>query len=360
MHRLTDKLTVMLLSVTAFGFSGMDGESFALPVLGLLAAVASTSLVWLFSGTRTADWVILLSAFACLPFPMLFCAAPTLLYDSLSIKKPWLAIPALLALTRAGDFTAQQLLIIAVGTTVTFIFCLRVGSLEASNEKLAALRDDVEAKNLELKDKNVRLADAADNEIHLATLRERNRIAREIHDNVGNMLTRSLLQAGALMVINKDETLRQPLSDLKDTLNTAMTSIRESVHDLHDESVDLDTAVHECIRSVGDRFTVTYENDSEGEIPVKIRLCFIAVIKEGVSNAVKHSDGDTIHILVRQHPAFYQLTVEDNGSCPADRDLTGSGGIGLQNMRDRAEAVGGMITITPSPEGFRIFMTVRV
>ena len=45
-----------------------------------------------------------------------------------------------------------------------------------------------------------------DYEIYLATLKERNRIAREIHDNVGHMLTRSILQLGALSVINKDET----------------------------------------------------------------------------------------------------------------------------------------------------------
>lgn len=46
-----------------------------------------------------------------------------------------------------------------------------------------------------------------DYEIYLATLKERNRIAREIHDNVGHMLTRSILQLGALSVINKDETV---------------------------------------------------------------------------------------------------------------------------------------------------------
>ena len=57
-----------------------------------------------------------------------------------------------------------------------------------------------------------------DYEIYLATLKERNRIAREIHDNVGHMLTRSILQLGALSVINKDETVGEAINDLSGTL----------------------------------------------------------------------------------------------------------------------------------------------
>lgn len=73
--------------------------------------------------------------------------------------------------------------------------------------------------------------------MRLATLNERNRIAREIHDNVGHLLSRSLLQVGALQVVNRDETVRQGLDTMRDTLSGAMDSIRRSVHDLHDESV---------------------------------------------------------------------------------------------------------------------------
>ena len=355
MNKLIDKLTVLLLCTTAFAFSDKP----VVPVAGLIISVIVTSLVWLCKGTVRAWAVIAAASFLCLPFPVLFCASPLLLFDAMGEKKPWLAAPALLALAGIGELNPRQIIVILVSLVVTAIFAQRISSLENSVETLSSLRDEVEEKNLLLKDKNMSLADAQDNEIYLATLRERNRIAREIHDNVGHMLTRSLLQAGALTVINKDEKLKAPLNDLKDTLNTAMTSIRESVHDLHDESVDLDAAVRESIRSVSDRFRVTYDNDSEGEIPAKLRLCFLAVIKEGISNAVKHSNGDRMSVTIRQHPAFYQLTVEDNGRC-ADTVPERSGGIGLQNMRDRASSMGGMISFTSSENGFRIFMTVPV
>ncbi len=352
MSRLMDKCAVMLLCFLAFSFS----DELAAPVVGILCTVAVSGLVMLFSGTKLAGAVILIFSALCLPFPMLFCASPIMLFDAAGEKRPWLAAPALLAVLNADSFSKAQLTAIIISLLIAGIYSVRIYLLQDSVDKLLSLRNEVEEKNLLLKEKNLSLADAADNEAHLATLRERNRIAREIHDNVGHMLTRSLLQAGALMIINKDETLKQPLSDLRDTLNTAMTSIRESVHDLHDESVDLDSAIRESINSVGGRFQVSFDNDSEGEIPVRIRLCLLAVIKEGISNAVKHSKGSRISINIRQHPAFYQLTLEDNGSCTAKAES--SGGIGLQNMRDRAEALGGRISFTPSPNGFKIFMTL--
>ena len=57
------------------------------------------------------------------------------------------------------------------------------------------------------------------------------------------MITRSILQVGAIGVINTDEKLKAPIADLKSTLDTAMDSMRKSVHDLYDESVDLRQAL---------------------------------------------------------------------------------------------------------------------
>lgn len=63
-----------------------------------------------------------------------------------------------------------------------------------------------------LQEKNKNLMEKQDYEIYLATLRERNRIAREIHDNVGHMLSRSILQMGALITIHKEEPLHGQLA----------------------------------------------------------------------------------------------------------------------------------------------------
>lgn len=77
------------------------------------------------------------------------------------------------------------------------------------------------------------------NEIRIATLSERNRIAREIHDNVGHMLSRAILQLGAIMTVYRKDTIYDNLVPIKYSLDTAMNNIRESVHDLHKDGLML-------------------------------------------------------------------------------------------------------------------------
>ena len=79
-------------------------------------------------------------------------------------------------------------------------------------------------------------------------MRERNRIAREIHDNVGHVLSRSILMTAACKTINKNDALDPLLGNLEESLNGAMNSIRSSVHDLHDDAVDLEDAIKGLVK----------------------------------------------------------------------------------------------------------------
>ena len=126
-------------------------------------------------------------------------------------------------------------------------------------EKLRRTQDDSKERSLLLSQKNKALQEKQDYEIYLATLRERNRIAREIHDNVGHMLSRSILQMGALITIHKEEPLHGQLAGVGETLNQAMNSIRESVHDLHDESIDLRQSIAEATREMKEHYQLTVD-----------------------------------------------------------------------------------------------------
>lgn len=350
MNRITDKLAILLICLMSLAMS----DSFTAPVVTALSVIAVSSVIQLLAGTVYAAAAISACSLLCGIYPLFFCMLPLLLYDALWEKKWWLAAPASLILLRLRELSTGQIIITLCTLAVTVIIYLRVSVLEDTVRKLTDLRDEIAGKNRQLSEQNLLLAEAQDNEIHLATLKERNRIAREIHDNVGHMLTRSLLQSGALIVINKDEELREPLESLRETLDSAMTSIRESVHDLHDDSIDLRRVIEDCIGTMDSRFTVSLDYDAGEHMPGEIKLCMIGVVKEGLSNAVKHSNGNRIDIVIREHPAFYQLMLEDNGSCSEIKE----GGIGLKNMQDRAEALGGRISFTPSAKGFRIFMSV--
>ena len=123
----------------------------------------------------------------------------------------------------------------------------------------------------------------------MATLQERNRIAREIHDNVGHMLTRALLQTGALAVCVKEEPLKASVAALQETLDSAMTSIRSSVHKLHDDAIPLEKSVQDCLQPLKDIYHITLTYDISEQIPSIVKLCLLGVLKESLSNVVKNS-----------------------------------------------------------------------
>ena len=174
---------------------------------------------------------------------------------------------------------------------------------------------------------------------------------------MGHMLTRSILQIGALRTVHRDEPLHGQLSSVSETLNEAMTNIRQSVHDLHDDAIDLEQALRDSIRDILDTYQVTFEYDMSRHVPREIKYCFIAIVKEAVSNIIKHSDADTVTLKLREHPAFYQMLIEDNGhsfgECPLDCE-----GIGLYNMRERVQALDGTLHLNRE-NGFHIFVALK-
>ena len=351
MERLYDKLAISLICLVGFAMWG--GET--APITGFLVMLIYTSLVHLTSGTYIASISIFLAAASCGWAPIFIYALPLILFDALWERRWWLVCPAVsIFINIQAVSNPMRVLIPVVGCIVSMIFYQRIYSLERMASKMKMYRDEAQETNIKLKSRNTILMKSQDDEVYLATLRERNRIAREIHDNVGHMLTRSILQAGALGVVNKDENLRGPLVELKNSLDEAMTSIRQSVHDLHDDSLNLKKAIEESIGSVDDKFEVNFEYDASRDIPGQIKLCVAGVVKEALSNAAKYSSGDKIHIIFREHPMFYQLLVQDDGQ-PGEISTTG---IGLQNMRDRAESVNGRIDFSANEDGFKVFLVI--
>lgn len=169
---------------------------------------------------------------------------------------------------------------------------------------------------------------------------------------------------GAAKAINTSETLSPVLDNLDHSLNQAMTSIRTSVHDLHDESLNL----KEVSESLTSEFTfcpVTLDYDMGFEVPREIKYCFISIIKEAFSNVTRHSNATLVQITMREHPALYQLCIEDNGTLPENMTISTHGsnthfsnkGIGLSNMRERLKVLNGNLQITVQ-QGFRLFITI--
>lgn len=365
MHHLINKTLIVL---AAFGLALYSSDITTTNTILFLLSIITSMITNVIMNESTADTVsealyknliiitqLIIAAFTigCIISPVMFCFVGIVLYDchryNFKYNAALIGIACLAQLV--VNSTPATIIAIVIGVFAV-VLAARTKSLEELEIKLLTLRDKSTENELVMKHNNELIRRNQDDAINMATLKERNRIAREIHDNVGHMLTRSILQVGALKVINKDEKLNEHFDNLSETLNTAMTGIRQSVHDLHDESIDLKASIENILAEL-EGFTTTLDYDAGNYIPKDIKYAFITIVKEATNNTVKHSNGDKINVLVREHPGFYQLMVEDNGS---NIEITNSG-IGLTNMKDRVEALGGTFKFS-TDNGFNILISV--
>ena len=384
MRYFTDSVILLLYSTLAFFYVPADQTLvfallFAL-ILGCVTYLCKTesrmhnSLSLL---KRSGNIVLVLAGsfvifgFSSLWISDLLLFFPLLLYQTLSAGLFLLAAAELplwgFLVFQINDFPAALCMLGVFGFILSFFLWLYARKYQTLYQDFHQIRDDSEEHALLLSEKNKALLEKQDYEIYAATLRERNRIAREIHDNVGHVLSRSILMTAACKTINKNDALDPLLGNLEDSLNGAMNSIRSSVHDLHDDAMNLEDAIKGLVKD----FTfcpIALTYDMSRQVPREVKYSLISITKEGLSNVMRHSNADSENILLREHPALYQLCIEDNGTleneipdiqAESDNDKVKhiSGGMGLSNIRDRAEALGGTVQITQE-KGFRIFVTI--
>lgn len=225
------------------------------------------------------------------------------------------------------------------------------------------IRDELQERALALEARNRDLADRQDYEVELATLAERARIAREIHDNVGHQLTRASLQAEALRVIHADEPgVAVDFADVKRTVDEALQLVRTSVHALNDNAVDLSVQLERIVEGARSDGGPQIELEVMTEhAPANVANCFAAVLREALSNTMRHACAHTATVRCMEHPSFYQLIVTDDGVGGVQAIGRGAAeGMGLASMRERIEALGGTFTAGPRAGvgGWRVFATV--
>ena len=172
---------------------------------------------------------------------------------------------------------------------------------------------------------------------------------------MGHVLSRTILLTGAAKALNKDQNLNPILNGLDDSLNSAMDSIRSSVHDLHDEAINLQEELKRIIQDFK-YCKVELKYDASDKMDSNTKYCYACVVKEALSNIMKYSGATYVKITVREHPALYQLCVEDNGRGDTG-NMDKNTGIGLKNMQDRVQALNGTLRIE-GEKGFRIFAMI--
>ena len=137
------------------------------------------------------------------------------------------------------------------------------------------------------------------------------------------------------------------------------------VHDLHDSSVNLETTVQQMLEPLKEDFHVSVEIDVSEDMPRDIKYSLIGILREGVSNIMRHSLNDTVLLQIMEHPGFYQMILHDYLSEGGEKRMSpvtgrkdGTPGIGLSNIESRVRKMGGTLQIQEE-KGFRLFISVK-
>lgn len=362
MRYFTDSALLLLYSILAFFYVALDQTL----VFSLLFAVILVCITYTSQNRYFLTGCYLTFAVCAFAVSDLVLFFPLLLYLILHtgfLLSAAALIPVSIFLFLHGNqFPAVFFAAGMFGFLLAFFLWSYTGKYNELDQNFRKIQDDSEEHALLLSEKNKVLLEKQNYEIYAATLRERNRIAREIHDNVGHVLSRSILMTGALKTINKEDSVAPLLGNLEDSLNSAMNSIRSSVHDLHDDAVNLEDAIRGLVKDFS-FCPVTLTYDMSRQIPGEVKYSLISITKEGLSNVMRHSNASSVTLLLREHPGLYQFCMEDNGTgnsgnfSTINRTETASNGMGLSNIRDRVKTLGGTVQIT-SGQGFRIFITI--
>ncbi len=182
---------------------------------------------------------------------------------------------------------------------------------------------------------------------------ERQRIARGLHDEVGQTITGVLL---LLTRLARDATPEQgaALSEAQAAVKASLEDVRRTAQELRPEILDhlgLPSALTNLARTFTDRTGIPVRRQLPTNLRAfdpKVELVLYRVAQEGLTNAARHSAASEVTLSLERDAGSVVLRVLDNGRGFDDRRAEGGG---LRGIRERALIVGGAVAIKPAPTG---------
>lgn len=363
--RILDKLFLLGCSTILYYFTIADKSFFILIPVALVTFFCCVGTILNNIYLNFAIYLIYLGICCFLPLFTIFI--PVILYELLYTVFKWSLVFCVLPFILFWDsFSFVIVAFTALFLALSVLLYYKTSSIELLQNDYKAFRKTANELALVQDEKNQSILENQDYEIQTATLNERNRISKEIHDHIGHLLSRSLIQIGALLTISKEELVREALVDLKSSISEGMDSIRSSIHNMHDESIDLERSIKDLIKG----FTlcsILYEFSIHFPPALKVKYCFIAITKESLANIIKHGHNvNNVSVTVLEENQSYTLTITDDGAvlektvlmilkCQSRCEYPE--GLGLQSISDRVKSLNGTFHIT-TDNGFKLFICI--
>lgn len=249
--------------------------------------------------------------------------------------------------------------VLLFGLTLVFALLL-INALIAerqSREELEIAHDKLAETNEQLRYYALRIEDQA-------TLQERNRIAREIHDGLGHTLAAQTIQLNNALLFwkSEDEKALEFMKQAKQLGSEAFLEIRKSVSVLRSnplQGLSVESAIDKLLQDFQRMTAIEVSNSIRLPVPLsqEMNTTLYRIVQESLTNIHKHAHATMVTVGLQQHAGQIHLSISDNGKGfdPAQNTT----GFGLQGMRERVAALSGQFAIySESGNGCRISVSL--
>jgi signal transduction histidine kinase len=243
----------------------------------------------------------------------------------------------------------QTIIFLAVGFSISYL----MSRLNKQQQSLA--------------EANARLTHQASTLEHLATSRERNRVARELHDTLAHTLSGLSVQLEAVKAYWDLDTqkARSTLETSLKAVHSGLEETRRALQALRASPLDdlgLSLAVRTMVEDAAARTNLALNLSVADKLPSlspDVEQCIYRVAQEAVTNVTKHAKAKTLTVNLEAAEEKVTLTVHDDGVGFDVEKKDKANHYGLEGMQERAQLVGGELTVTSKPsEGTTVKLVV--
>jgi len=197
-------------------------------------------------------------------------------------------------------------------------------------------------------------------------IKELNRIrtdlANDIHDEIGTILTRSIMRIELMK--NAKQVSVDDLKKVEHQLRGAVQSFRNVLWSLNTDNIRTSDFVGRINLTLGDVFDGTnfsflvtnLSSSNYFQRPIHIKRNVLLIIKELAHNTIKHSNGDFFEVVIRSERGKWEILVADNGS-NVHGDVQ-SEGMGLASITKRVDSMNGQLEIEKGENGFFVYIYI--
>lgn len=185
---------------------------------------------------------------------------------------------------------------------------------------------------------------------------ERRRVSRELHDGINQLLVSVKYRLETAMTnIPTTESAHESLAKGGEVLNRAIQEVRRISHDLRPSVLDdlgLLAALNQLLDDFGERSGIAMDVDiqpSQSDISEEVATTLYRIVQEALSNIEKHAQATRLTLSLQEDAEGLFLCISDNGVGIGEKNAYARRGIGLRNMRERVEFLGGEFEVSSRP-----------